>query len=198
MAPTTRTAERLDRKTALVQAAYRAIAAEGFEGLRTRDVADEAGVNVATLHYYFPTKEQLIRGVVEYTMGRFRSTLESRAASSDQLRSHLHAVHRLIKNEPQLGIVMGELALRSARDPAIARIMEEANGAWHRTLRALLKRAAREGSVHPELDTDDVAALLMATLTSMTLPTVASGPRIDQALRQLERWLGVNRSRPSN
>ena len=71
-------------------------------------------------------------------------------------------------------------------------------GAWHRTLRALLKRAAREGSVHPELDTDDVAALLMATLTSMTLPTVASGPRIDQALRQLERWLGVNRSRPSN
>src|SRR5437773_6954831 len=75
MAPTTRTAEGLDRKTALVQAAYRAIAAEGFEGLRTRDVADEAGVNVATLHYYFPTKEQLIRGVVEYTMGRFRSTL---------------------------------------------------------------------------------------------------------------------------
>jgi len=198
MAATTRTSERLDRKTALVQAAYWAIAAEGFEGLRTRDVADEAGVNVATLHYYFPTKEQLIRGVVDYAMDRFRSTLEPDAASSDHLRSHLRAVRRLIKNEPQLGVVMGELALRSARDPAIARIMDEANGAWHRTLRAMLKKAVRAGSLRPELDSDDVAALVMATLTSMTLPTVASGPRIDQALRQLERWLGMSRSRPSN
>ena len=142
MAATTRTSERLDRKTALVQAAYWAIAAEGFEGLRTRDVADEAGVNVATLHYYFPTKEQLIRGVVDYAMDRFRSTLEPDAASSDHLRSHLRAVRRLIKNEPQLGVVMGELALRSARDPAIARIMDEANGAWHRTLPVALATSA--------------------------------------------------------
>src|SRR5438132_13183101 len=129
MAPTTRTAERLDRRTALVQAAYRAIAAEGFEGLRTRDVADEAGVNVATLHYYFPTKEQLIRGVVEYTMGRFRSTLESRPASSDQLRSHLHAVRRLIKNEPQLGIVLVSLPFGPLVIPAIASTWGVANGA---------------------------------------------------------------------
>src|SRR5256885_9347658 len=98
MAPTTRTAEGLDRKTALVQAAYRGIAAEGFEGLRTRDVADEAGLNLATLHYYFPTQEQLIRREVEYTMGRVRSTLESRACSSHQLSSHLPAVLRLIND----------------------------------------------------------------------------------------------------
>ena len=45
-------------------AAYKRLAEAGFEGLRTRDVAADAGVNIATLHYYFPSKEALIRGVV--------------------------------------------------------------------------------------------------------------------------------------
>ena len=60
------------RKDALVAAAYKILATRGFEGLRTREVAAAVGVNIATLHYYFPHKEDLIRGVVGYAMGRFR------------------------------------------------------------------------------------------------------------------------------
>src|ERR671925_1672568 len=112
-------ASKQDRREALVQAAFNRIAERGFEGLRTRDVAAEVGVNIATLHYYFPTKEALIRGVVELSMQRFRSTLTPHGAASTQLRNHLRAVRRLLRDEPKLGIVMAELALRSTRDPGI-------------------------------------------------------------------------------
>jgi len=101
----------------------------------------------------------------------------------------LRAVRTLLRDEPQVGAVMGELALRSARDASLAQIMRETYDAWHRTLRGLLKRAARDEQLAPELNSDDVAALIMATLTSMTLPTVASAQRVDQAFRQLERVL---------
>ena len=181
-----------DRREALVLAAFNQIAERGFEGLRTREVAAEVGLNIATLHYYFPTKEALIRGVVEHAMQRFRSTLEPHGSSADQLRNHFRAVRKLLKDEPQLGSVMGELALRSARDPSMAAIMRQTNDAWHRTLRGLLRRAAREGHLKPELDNDDVASLVVATLTSMTLPTLSSGARMEQAFRQLERWLGLS------
>jgi AcrR family transcriptional regulator len=186
-APATREA----RRVALVLAAYNQIAERGFEGLRTREVAAEAGVNIATLHYYFPTKEALIKGVVEHAMLRFRSTLAPHGSPEVQLRNHLRAVRQLLQDEPQLGAVMGELALRSARDPGIARIMQGTNEAWHRTLRGLLRRAAAGGHLKPELDSDAVAALVMAMLTSMTLPTVSASSQTDQALRQLERWLGI-------
>ena len=196
MAPKTRAASaaptRKDRRQALVLAAFNQIAERGFEGLRTREVAAEVGLNIATLHYYFPTKEALIRGVVEHAMQRFRSTLEPHGSSADQLRNHFRAVRKLLKDEPQLGAVMGELALRSARDPSMAAIMRQTNDAWHRTLRGLLKRAAKEGHLKPELDNDDVASLVVATLTSMTLPTLSSGARMEQAFRQLERWLGLS------
>src|ERR1700681_2540697 len=183
-----------DRQQALVQAAFIQIAERGFEGLRTREVAAGVGLNIATLHYYFPTKESLIRGVVEHAMVRFRSTLAPHGSPADQLRNHLRAVRKLLVDEPELTAVMGELALRSARDKSIAGIMTEMYDAWHATLRGLLRRAVREGGMRPELDSDGVAALIVATLTAVTLPTLSGTPRTDQALRQLERWLGVRAS----
>ena len=184
-----------DRQQALVRAAFNQIAERGFEGLRTREVAAGVGLNIATLHYYYPTKEALIRGVVAHAMDRFRSTLAPHGSPADQLRNHLRAVRKLLRDEPEVGAVMGELALRSARDPAMARIMGEAFQAWQRTLRGLLQRAARDGYLARDLDYDDVAALIMATLTSMTLPSTASADRTDRAFRQLERWLGLRSSK---
>jgi len=181
---------RADRRSALVLAAYRQIAARGFEGLRTREVAAEVGVNIATLHYYFPTKEKLIEGVVERAMQLFQSTLEPHGTSADQLRNYLRAVRRLVQDEPELGAVMGELMLRSSRDPALAGTMEHMYEVWHRTVKGLVRRAVKEGHMRPDVDSDEVAAIIVATLTGVSLPS--TGARPDLALRQLERWLGLS------
>jgi len=188
------------RRQELVQAAYSQIAERGFEGLRTREVAAEVGVNIATLHYYFPTKESLIRGVLEHAMDRFRSTLAPHGSPADQLRNHLRAVRDLLRDEPELGSVMAELALRSARDESIQAIVTETFEAWYTIMRGLLRRGVREGKLRPELDSEGVAALIIATLTSLTLPVTSSSEHGDHALRQLERWLGIagSRSRESS
>ena len=60
--------------------AYQHIAEKGFEGLRVRDVATEAGINHATLLYYFPTKEALIQGVVDFLLREFQTSRVPRPA----------------------------------------------------------------------------------------------------------------------
>lgn len=177
------------RRGELVEAAFHQIAERGFEGLRTRDIAARAGVNIATIHYYFPTKESLIGGVLEHAMARFRTTLEPKGSPADQLRNHLRAVRNLLIEEPEVGIVMGELDLRSARDESIAAILRETNDTWHKAVRGLLRRAVKAGQLRPEADSDGVAALVMSTLAAMTLPTMAGGERSEHALHQLELWL---------
>src|SRR5437870_12049688 len=101
------------RRQELVQAAFNQIAERGFEGLRTREVAAEVGVNIATLHYYFPTKEALIRAVLDHAMGRFRSTLAPHGSPSEQLRNYLRSGRTLLIGEADIGAVMAELAVRS-------------------------------------------------------------------------------------
>ena len=158
-------------------------------------MAKEVGVNISTLHYYFPTKESLIRAVLDHAMGRFRTTLSPGGTPPEQLRNYLRLVRTLLVEEPELGAVMAELALRSVRDESIASIMDEMYDLWHLTLRGLLRRAVKQGGLRPELDSDAVAALIIATLTSMTLPVMTDANRGGRALRQLERWLGVTAGR---
>lgn len=131
-------------------------------------------------------------------MNRFRTTLEPHGTPSVQLRNYLRAVRKLLVEEPELGAVMAELALRSVRDERIGTILNEMYDLWHVTLRGLLRRAVREGGLRRELDSDAVAALIISTLTSMTLPVMADPARGDRALRQLERWLGLRSARQQN
>lgn len=179
------------RRQELIVAAYRAIAERGFEGLRTRDVAAGVGVNIATLHYYFPTKESLIRGVVDFAMSRFRSTLAPHGTPVSQVRDHLRALRRLLLDEPELGAVMVELVLRSSRDQAISALLQETFQAWHTTMRALLRRGVREGTLRAEADSAGAAAIVMSTFTAYMLPVMSGSPIGDQALSQLEQWLGI-------
>jgi AcrR family transcriptional regulator len=184
---------RADRRRALVAAAFQRIASEGFEGLRTRDVAADVGVNIATLHYYFPTKEALIRGVIGHAMQRFTETIPSQGSAVDQLQAHLRALARLMKEDRQLWAVLGELVLRSPRDADLAYTFRQSDAFWHRTLRDLISRCIDQGAVDPTLNAGDAAALMIAAIRGLSLPTVGGADigRINTVFRQLERYLGL-------
>jgi AcrR family transcriptional regulator len=188
-----------DRRHALVAAAFRRIASDGFEGLRTRDVAADVGVNIATLHYYFPTKEALIRGVIGHAMQRFSATMPADGSPSEQLRAHLRSLATLLKEDHQLWAVMGELVLRAPRDPDLERIVRQTDEFWHRTLRDLIRRSIETGSLDPELNPDDMAALMIVAIKGVSLPSVAGfqPQRAEQIIRQLEHLLGFPQERHS-
>src|SRR5205814_8473854 len=108
------------RREALVLAAYRLLAERGFEGLRTRDIAGAVKINVATLHYYFPTKEALVRAVVGHAFSRFRATLVPSGRTTTLLKAHFGGPRRLGRAGPEPFAVVGGLARRAARREAVA------------------------------------------------------------------------------
>src|SRR5260221_12164864 len=61
------------RRTAILQAAAECFRETGYEAARIDDVAEAAGIDRATLYYYFPNKEQLFRTLI-------MERLEGRAA----------------------------------------------------------------------------------------------------------------------
>jgi AcrR family transcriptional regulator len=55
----------VETRRAILNAAEECFAASGFAGATTRQMAARAGVNVATLHYHFGSKENLYRAVLD-------------------------------------------------------------------------------------------------------------------------------------
>ena len=70
----------VDKRALLLDAAERAILAEGFAGTSTRRIAQEAGVPLSLLHYYFGGKEGLLVALVERARDRNREAVQASLA----------------------------------------------------------------------------------------------------------------------
>ena len=185
-----------ERRRSLVQAAYHLIAEGGFERLRTRDIAARAGVNIATLHYYFARKEDLIRSVVEYLLQQFMtaylpgSPYEMRTPL-EQIRGELAELQYLLQEKPDMFIVLDELVLRSLHDPAILHMIKWLDEGWHTYLEQVIRSGIEQGLFRAELDPDSAATWLIlltkgTTLHFMTNPGAVDFERIRAGV---EHWL---------
>lgn len=58
-------AEEFSTEDKILVAASKVFTEKGFSGARTRDIAEEAGINLALLNYYFRTKEKLFEQVMK-------------------------------------------------------------------------------------------------------------------------------------
>jgi AcrR family transcriptional regulator len=186
-------AEAGGNRRSLMLAAYARIARDGFEGLRTRDVAADVGVNIGTLHYYFPSKEALIRAAVHHTTAKFTATLSHTGTPAEQLRGHLEGLRHLLKTDPELWAVSTEFSLRAARDEAIAAMARQSDDHWYAFLRDLVASGVERGCLDASLQPQGVAAVLVSAIRGLSLPTISSfrPERIDQTIDQLEQWLGL-------
>lgn len=190
-----------DRARALVEIAYRHIAERGLEGLRVRAVAQEAGINQATLLYHFPTKEALIQGVVASVGRAFQTTrlpaeTPSPQTAFDELLLEVEDARIRFGDNPDLLVVLTELEIRSRHDEVIGRILGSLYEGWRRHLSRILTRGVDEGGFRAELDVDAAAAVIMAQfkgIFGLRLAGSAGDPAVDRLLSELrlalEGWL---------
>jgi AcrR family transcriptional regulator len=184
------------RRQALIEAAYHLIAEGGFEQLRTRDVAARVGVNIATLHYYFAHKEELIQGVVEYLLKQFMtaylpaSSLEMKTPW-EQIRGELAEMHDLLREKPEVFIVLNELILRSRHNPVIHQHLQWLDQGWHAYLEGILRQGREQGLFRADLDPESAATWLIFLLKGATFHFMTNPEAVDfdQIQAEVERWL---------
>ena len=57
--------EPLTTEQKIIEAASKLFSRKGFAATKTREITEEAGINLALLNYYFGSKENLFKGVVK-------------------------------------------------------------------------------------------------------------------------------------
>ena len=152
-----------DRRQALVDAAFRGIAERGFEGLRLRPIAAEAGIDHSTLHHYFATKDALIAAVLEHVTDQFEATMRMDLDPAARLRHHLTGIAAAVRHSHATFVVLAELELRSLRDERLRQTIDRDEQGWRDALAALF----REGDWAHDLDAEASAELVIATLKGL-------------------------------
>ncbi len=75
---------------------------KGFAATRTRDIAEEAGINLALLNYYFRSKEKLFDIVILETLSHFLQTMVS--VFNDESTSFEKKIELIAENYINFGI----------------------------------------------------------------------------------------------
>ncbi len=192
----TRTAHRDKRRHSLVLATYQLIAEKGFEQLRTRDVAARAGVNIATLHYYFASKEDLIPGVVDHLLHEFSTVPTSLLTMNDttplgQIRAMFLTTHHSFQEKPEIFIVLSELVLRSLRDASLRPALQRLDCGWHGYLQHVVMDGVYQGVFRADLDPEDMATKVIILIKGFLFHQITSPGAIDfqQLLNDVEHLL---------
>jgi len=160
-----KTAQRPDAKTELLEAARRVLLESGYAGLSTRAVAAEAGTQMSQIRYHFGSKEGLVLALFEHMNAAlierqsavFRRTdlevSEKWARSCDYLDEDLASGYVR---------VLQELIAVAWSNPAVGEAVRRAHALWHVLIAEVVAEVrARHGALGPFSDRE-VASLVSA------------------------------------
>ena len=139
---TLRGKQRLETRRRLLDAACKAFARAGFSGVRTQDIAAEAGVSNGSVFAHFKTREALIGAVIEETVvsaaDRVRHELKLARNTHDVLHVHLAA---LSEHE---GLYANIIAERASLPENVQARLTEVNSGVASYLLASLERERKD------------------------------------------------------
>lgn len=164
----------------LIDAAKAAFAADGLSASVNR-IADDAGVNVATLYRHFPAKDHLIDAVLESIVEPLGEVAESAAASDAPIASFLRGALQL--QTEHRGLV--DALSREAAGPQIRnRLRIQAT--------ELVSPVTDAGHRSGELDADYGTSDLLVTLrmlSALTSSTAVEASALERYVQLLLRGL---------
>lgn len=171
-------------REALLEAAARVVARDGFGKLTYRTVAEQAGTTHGLVSYHFGSRDKLIH---ETVMRARQEAIEQSwlVPESGQLQDFGSGLSRLVSEAPDDQVLQFELALESRRR---AELLPEVRSLYDEYL-AVTKEALASFGIEAD---DTLARLVFAALDGLTLQQLIyeQPERTDAAVEMLHQLLG--------
>lgn len=140
-----------DRTIGILEAACRVIVREGAHGLRMASVAEEAGVSKALVHYYFSTRQELLRNAFAFSEERWHAAVNAELAD---VATGAAKVERmlLVTVEPDLAfseqrVLWNEVWSSLRSDDELRPLVERSYRAWLGRVVDLIDEGRADGSI---------------------------------------------------
>lgn len=197
----------VDRRVELVQAALRVIAAKGVAAATTRAIVAEAGMSLASFHYAFTSRDEMMRELVAYVVENetvaATGSISDGGGIRDIIEHAMHAYLQLVIDNPGHEQVMFELMHYAVRTPGLADLATEQYERYRAAVTELLEGAALLTNIRWSVPVDDVARMVVTFTDGLTLAwladrdAAAAARVIDFAADSLSRLAGPASATPA-
>jgi AcrR family transcriptional regulator len=182
-----------DRRERILEAACRAIAREGSRRVRLQDIAAEAGVSKALLHYYADSREQLLADTFEFgderAHQRVKQEISSAGTGSERLRTLLHLYFADEKEVREDWMIWSEFSASAVFDDSLRTKMCRAFAGWSEWLEQLVRQGVQDGSIVVEVPVEEIVGDLTAMVDGLGLQLVRGLMSAERARQALDRTM---------
>src|ERR1700733_11821236 len=163
------------QKPEILDAVVRVITERGIEGTRFVDVSEATGVPIASLQYYFGSREDLLVAAFRHgssaTVAQIRAALEPISDATERTL-YVIDVHRdMYDREHDRSVLLSEEFYRLAlRDPDLQLDLLDEYSAWRGMIADAVRLGIDAGQFAPETDPDRAAMCLYAFMEGICQP----------------------------
>jgi TetR/AcrR family transcriptional regulator len=138
-------------RTAILQAAERIFADQGLEGARTDAIAKAAGMNKALLYYYFTSKNDLFRAVIEEALReshhKLMAILSTRGSEREIVLRYAEALFDALSQRPGSYLLFQRFMMTNPK--VVERLMRRFVLPRFQKLAGVVRRGVRKGEFRP-------------------------------------------------
>jgi AcrR family transcriptional regulator len=161
----------LDRSTRerILEATVALMAEIGIDRIRTRAVAERAGVNPALVHYHFGSMSALVLEAAEYALIHELGPSIDAFASGSTIQDGIASILAWIEDDGRTpgSTILAEAMVKSTRDPAFRDWSTHASRRFRALILERLQMAWDAGEIDRSLDLESAAVLLAAALDGL-------------------------------
>lgn len=165
------------RRVELVSAATRVINRQGVHAATTRAIVAEADMPLASFHYVFHSRNELIRELIASVVDRERQvalqTVQPGRDIRTTVRAALQAYFDLVAADPPREQAMFELTQYALRTEGFGDLPPAQYESYRRAAGDLLRAGAASAGISWRLPVDEVARLVVTFTDGLTLGWLA-------------------------
>lgn len=121
--------ENMNQPQRILHAAFKCMAVKGYANVSLRDIADEAGVVLSQLNYYYKNKEGLLKEIVKTVGDQYLNEVELRLMKGKSPRERISFLieyfQEILRNKPDIFKLLFDLTSMSLWSPVLKELQHD-------------------------------------------------------------------------
>ena len=181
--------EKSDPSSIILDASLETIFTDKISGARLRQVARNAGMSQGNLHYYFPTKDELYRSLLDHLLDIFvderKTILEDQTIPPrDKLCYFFEQQIQLIQRQKEV-VIFFDFWVQGTADEEIRRKISGMYQKWRQDVKGVIDQGIQEGEF------SGIQASLIPALLASIMDGASLQYRMDETAIDLQDYFNT-------